>query len=62
MTRRTGQAEPRVRVMLTLSPELYSRLVVQAQKENVNLTEWCRVALAAALEQADGTPVPHEEV
>lgn len=57
-----GGAEPRVRVMLALSPALYTRIVEQAQTENVSITEWCRVALAAALAQADGAPVHPEEV
>lgn len=55
-------AEPRVRVVVALSPDVYTRLLAHTQEQSVSLTEWMRVVIAAALDRETGTPVPDAEV
>jgi len=51
------RAEPKVRLVLAVKPELHAAVVAAAERENVTITEWCTVAIAKMLEENTGQKI-----
>jgi len=55
------RAEPKVRLVLAIKPELHAAVVAAAGQGNVTMTEWCAVAIVKALEENTGRKTTEEE-